>query len=270
MDLNFIDPLAESSAKAWFDDLSAYPGLAEQIVLAIPYRPQEGYNDRLAAATMPWFANDIDVRPCPDAMIGWIERTRNNIAWQFLKTSDRKFLIMIDADITPSLSLPLQLARHDKPIVSGVCMTVNSVHGPMLCFTRPDISGEWRMPAMKYVASIPSEGLVETHHCGTGAICIRRDVLESFSFEGDDLPFLIPENIRQDSMKNIEMTKGEDIVFCIKARKKGFGIWVDLEAHCGHRKPFAMTWENERRDDTLDPASWVLPPKGLRITDNGV
>ena len=140
----------------------------------------------------------------------------------------------------------------------------------MLCFTRPDTLGDWRMPAMKHVGSIPKEGLVETHHCGTGAICIRRDVLESFSFEGDDLPFLIPENIRMASMRQEEMTKGEDIVFCIKARKKGFQIWVDLEAHCGHRKPFDMAWENVRRDDTLDPASWVLPPKGLRITDNGV
>jgi hypothetical protein len=270
MDLNTIDPLATESAAEWFAMLEKHPGLCEQIVLAIPYRPQEGYNDKLAAATMPWFANGIDVRPSPDAMIGWIERTRNNIAWQFLKTSDRKYLIMVDADITPSLSLPLLLARHDKPIVSGVCMTVNAEHGPMLCFTRPDTSGEWRMPAMKYVASIPKEGLVPTHHCGTGAICIRRDVLESFSFDGSDLPFLIPESIRLDSMKQGEMTKGEDIVFCIKARQKGYDIWVDLEAHCGHKKPFAMTWEDSRRDDTLDPASWVLPPRGLRITDNGV
>jgi hypothetical protein len=62
-----------------------------------------------------------------------------------------------------------------------------------------------------------------------------------------------------------EIKVGEDISFCNQLRKKGIPIHVDLEAHVGHRKSLALSWDDDMRDPLLDSSEWRTPDAGKRI-----
>ena len=261
-----------------YNEVAQFQKIAEQnsdllrkVQIVMPYRAQEGINIKLAECLSFWYAAGVKWTSLADPMGGFIECTRANIAKQFLE-GDSEYLIMIDSDMEPPVALPYLLARHEAPVVGSVAMAVSAKHGPMLCLTRKDKDGNSRFVTMGHMDNghpedtiIPAEGLMEVDHVGTGAICIRRDVLEAFNFESGDVPFFVPEEIRIRGFKTGTLLKGEDIVFCEQVQEKGFTTHVDLEAHCGHRKAMAMKWQDSQRDPELDPESWVAPSHGMII-----
>lgn len=250
--------------------------LLRQIEIVVPARPAEGLNIRLAKLLSVWYGEGIAWSSLNDFMGGFIEATRAKIAWHFKHDRETKYLLMIDSDIEPSPFLPYLLARHDKPIVGGVCMAVSKAYGPQLCFTVKDTEGDWRFPtllaqngkSMPEPQMIPRKGLIEVAHVGTGAMLIRRDVIEAFEFTKEDIPFYVDEEIRRDGFKEGNLRRGEDIEFCNQARAKGFQCYVDLEAICGHRKTTALSWPDDQRADIpLD--QWRIAPHGVRFEVDG-
>ena len=252
--------------------------LMRDIFIAVPVRPHDGLAVDLSNKLSAWFQVNIPYAPLETGMNGFIEVTRMRIAWDFLHNRSEKFLLMIDNDTEPPIDLPWLLARHDEAVV-GSCVVSLGPHGRrMLCFTRHDDTGAARMVDFEDGDKIPAVGLAPVPHCGTGAMMIRRDVLQSFSYmpEGKcdscghsewDIPFMIPDYIKVRGMRFGRLGEGEDIRFCKQARAKGFGVFVDMEAHCGHRKAMRMGFPQHLRDPSLKVEDWVASRHGLEIKE---
>jgi len=67
---------------------------------------------------------------------------------------------------------------------------------------------------------------------GMGFMLIKKGVFESLQY-----PWFEP--IHQ-SIKNLEDFTSEDVAFCLKAREKGFEIFVDPTVIVGHQKPMIL------------------------------
>jgi len=178
---------------------------------------------------------------------------------------------MIDNDMEPRLDLLHKLMRWDVPMIGGRAVTMNPDHGPMLCFTVKDEAGLYRFPSLRALLRanmrVPNTGKMEVGHIGTGAVCIRRDVLESFNWsDPEEVPFMVPDRLRMEGFKNGELRCGEDLWFCCQVHKKGFKIYVDNSADVGHRKSMCMTLDTAFRDTTIEPDNWVLPMEGVIVT----
>lgn len=237
--------------------LEEHKHLIDQIQIVIPCRPADGMCFELEEQVCRWTAMGFNVRFLKDFMGGFIEVVRANMSLQFLKGSDRKFLMMIDSDVVPPLDLPVLLARHDKPMVGSPVPITLKDHGPTLNFTVGDAAGNWRFPSFVNHPKIPAYGLMEVAHIGTGCVMIRRDVLEAFTWEGEDVPFMVPGELRAEGLRTGNLRRGEDIEFCSQVRRKGFTIYADMGACSGHRKTLTLTVPDELRDPTMNAAEWV-------------
>jgi hypothetical protein len=238
-----------------------YRSLMEDIQVVVPVRPGDGTNNTLCRMLSIWTLVGVNWAHLEDGMGGFIEFTRSKMVTGFLRDYDSKYLLMIDNDMEPPLYLPLLLARHDVPIVGAPACSMSFTGELQLCFTVQDVNGEYRFPSVRGVGKIPATGLIEVGHVGTGAMMVRRDVLESFNFKDEgDVPFYVPEAERLAGAREGRLLTGEDIAFCNQAREKGFNIMVDLEAHCGHRKAMNLTWDPRLMDPTIDAQTWKIPP----------
>jgi len=251
----------------YFQQCDIYRDLLKSIQVVVPVRPADGMNCQLTRMLSVWYGEGTPWSNINDHMGGFIEMTRANIAHHFIHNDQHaRFLLMIDNDMEPPLNLPYLLARHNQPVVGAPAATITQKYGLQLCFTVKDTEGEYRFPCMKSGAKIPGSGLVEAGHSGTGAILIRRDVLESFTFKDGDIPFYVPEDVRTKGAETGHLMIGEDIAFCNAVREKGFKIHVDLEAHCRHRKTVPIAWPEYAIDREMPLDGFVLPKEGHKIS----
>jgi hypothetical protein len=259
--------------RQFFKDCETFRDLLKQVHVVVPVRPEDGMNCVLSRVLSIWYGEGLTWANLNDAMGGFIEVSRANIAKTFRDDpmfAEKRYLLMLDNDMEPPLELPLILARHDAPVVGGVCMGFSQFHGPQALFSLRDHAGKWRFPNMRTTRVMPAKGLIEVGHCGTGAMMIRRDVLEKFTFEPGDVPFYLPEEARMRGCATGHLMIGEDIVFCNQVREKGYPIQVDLEAHVGHRKTTQLLWPKELRSEAMDPTKWILPEDGHMFTDGAI
>ena len=264
--------MSQERINRFYEQATANPELMRSIMVVVPARPHDGLSIGLSQMLSAWFDMGIQWRAQEDSMGGFIDVTRMKIAYNFLHECDQKFLLMIDNDTDPPIDLPWLLSRHDKPVVGSCIASMSGAGRRMLCFTRADSSGITRFIDFEDGAKIPATGLAEVPHCGTGAMMIRRDVLESFTMElGEDgsldVPFIVPDFVKVRGMKTGKLIEGEDIRFCKQARAKGFTIHVDMEAHCGHVKTMKLGFPPSLRDPSMRVEDWVASTMGTALTN---
>lgn len=245
----------------FFKMCEKYRDLLKDVHIVVPVRPGDGMNCHLTRMLSVWYGEGTGWSHLNDHMGGFIEVSRANIAYDFKNKRKERYLLMIDNDMEPPIDLPAMLVKHQKPVVGACAMSMSREFGPQLCFTVRDEKGEYRFPAMRNGA-IPKSGLCPVGHVGTGALMIRRDVFDAFSFEKNDIPFYIPEPIRVQGAATGHLLVGEDIAFCNALRAKGIPMHVDLDVHCGHRKTVSLMWDESLRKDDMDVESWRLPAGG--------
>lgn len=145
-----------------------------------------------------------------------ITNNRNTIVQKFLASKDADYLMMIDSDIVPPPNI-LNLCDFNKDIITPL-MFVKQKGMTIPLFLKRSKDGAY--DADDY---LNKSGLQETDATGTGCIIISRKALETIKH-----PF---ENVYDvDGVK----TLGNDLYFCQKAKKAGFGIWVHLDYYAGH------------------------------------
>lgn len=251
----------------FFEWTAANQDICRNIYAVCPLRPHDGVSIALSNAMQVWYSEGITCEKLPDSMQGFIDITRARLSHRFVHEREEKFILMIDNDMEPPVDLPMLLARHDAPIVGSCAVSMNSEGNQMLCAVVEDVNGAHRFIEPRATA-IPATGLLPVVHSGTGAMMIRRDVLEAFSYENPaDTPFLLPDAIRHGGVVNMGTPMvGEDLYFCEQAREKGFETVLELEAHCGHRKTMRLAWPPELRDPTMSVEDFKLPPVGYMVT----
>jgi GT2 family glycosyltransferase len=162
-----------------------------------------------------------EVETCISAMRG-IGEHRNVMAKHFL-SGDWDYLLMIDAD-NPVPKNVLDLVELDKEVIGlPTPIQMSPIRGLTELFWNVfDENG--------YPTKETGEGLQEAHKVGTGAILIRRDVLEKIEH-----PFT---TVRDADDLRIVST---DLAFCDKCRKKGIKIWTHWDYKCGHYKTIDLS-----------------------------
>jgi len=149
---------------------------------------------------------DIDFYNNPYA----VPQGRNNIC-RAAYEGDYEFVVMTDHDVIPGLEL-FTLPQRNLPIVAGLVplaldgfLTTNAYRTDSENFYSIT---EWTHERMEVAA------------VGAGILCLRRDVLEDtrlhplFEFE-------------LDSWGCVKELGGEDVNFCLKARRQGYEIILD-------------------------------------------
>jgi hypothetical protein len=134
--------------------------------------------------------------------------------------SGMDYLFMIDDDMICPDDLFERLYRHDVDLVAPLAFTRNYPHKPVLY----SILDGWDPVVQRdyfinhHIMNYPKDKLVECDAVGFGAALIKVDVIR-----GIEKPRFMCSS-----------GTGEDILFCHKARKAGFRVFMDTSTKLGH------------------------------------
>jgi glycosyltransferase involved in cell wall biosynthesis len=173
--------------------------------------------DALLAAEGGWF-----VHPPYAINDTYIHCARNKAVKAFLESGYEQ-LVFIDADLGWDSNGLLKLLQTPGDIVGGLYRAKD----PALGTDYPcNISGLITYPACE-IQSLP-----------TGFMRISRDCAAQMFAKYDGRPF--------DHVVSGGEERGEDIVFCDRARKHGFSVWARFDIEFEHVGPFA--WKGRAAD----------------------
>jgi len=201
----------------------------------------------------------------PHAMTGQravnVHKGRNKVIERALSLPEMDALFFIDSDEVFVPETALHLYNLDLPIVSGLVFMKMEPHPPCIYRRLPDGVNnmalapelqEWfkesnitpDMVGNPVILDLPEEiGVREVDECGSGAMMIKREVLEAI-----EPPWF-------ECIGDI----GSDLVFCRKAREAGFPVFVDWRCMLGHITSYAVTAADFMRID-----QWVCVEDKIR------
>ena len=205
---------------------------AEMMLTMVQWAQNGGWHMYLAAT---------DTKPTTD--------NRNRICAGFLEMEQAPdVLLMIDEDIF--------VRRCPVPLVHDMMApdSAYDVVGLMCPTWRPDRSASepilWaahNLDGETLVQNIDlnAQGLCEVDLVGSGAILIRRRVLEHPDMRAPFMDVFDADGLRK---------RGHDYEFCIRAKAAGFRVWLARDYVCGHSRQLEMldvarmqhAWDNER------------------------
>lgn len=142
------------------------------------------------------------------------------------------YLYMIDDDMTCPNDLFQRLYAHDVDIVAPLAFTRNFPHKAVLYEIKEGWDPVTRVPYFinHHIDKYPKDSLVECDAVGFGAVLIKMRVIRAMK--------------GQKFMDGCTSGTGEDILFCHKARKLGFRVFMDTSTKLGHLShPIEVTEE---------------------------
>jgi hypothetical protein len=165
------------------------------------------------------FSSCIDRLDLPD---GWRKEwliggdwcgARNALCNLVLEDEEAEYLWFMDDDHAFPPPMLTKLLRHEKPLVTPICLTRVHPFAPVQYVEK--IGDAQYLPIA--LSESATEGLVEIQAGGCAGMLIHRDVISAMRppwFEYTD--------------------RSEDIIFCEKAKVAGFKLYADLEVTLGH------------------------------------
>jgi hypothetical protein len=130
------------------------------------------------------------------------------------------YLYMIDDDMICPDTMFEQLYAHNVDIIAPLAFTRNYPHKPVIysCVEGYDQVSKKDYFMNTTIMNYPKDKLVECDAVGFGAVLIKRHVLEKM-----ETPRFMST-----------CGTGEDILFCYKAKKSGFRVYMDTACKLGH------------------------------------
>lgn len=157
-----------------------------------------------------------------------VYKARNDLAYE-ARTEDADFVLWLDSDMVfPKTTLEDMLCSIEgKDMLSGVCHMRRPPYKPVLykklrqgLTPEENESEEW--------PDYPKDKPFEIEGCGFGCVLVRGSVIKDMIFHFRDCFGPLPGY-------------GEDLSFCIRARKLGYHIWCDPAIQIGHRAATVVT-----------------------------
>lgn len=191
----------------------------------------------------------------------YIPMSRNEIVDTFLNQRFAHWLLFLDNDVVfPADAMEELLSLADPEehqILAGLYLTPlnRDPDNPKFMEYLPAWThdGGWeRAPVLSVNFDEP---LMELHSCGMGCTLIHRSVLEAMRDACPDDPWkwfdhdLLPAGKDGKGFARC----GEDISFCVRARKLGFKIWGTPNVRCGHVKSHLLhplSYKKDRSPNT--------------------
>lgn len=158
-----------------------------------------------------------------------VDANRNEMVKSFLEKENAEWLLMIDNDIVPPTNI-LEMVEHDEPVVSAVC-TIKKGDVPQPIVVREEGDQYRQVNIQEAMDEIDERGLIPVEGVGTGALLIRRDVLEDmkppwFKFEYNEYGGL---------------KLGEDFYFSRRCKQNDVDMYVDTDHITSHYKKVDLT-----------------------------
>lgn len=158
-----------------------------------------------------------------------VDANRNEMVKSFLEKEEAEWLLMIDNDIVPPTNI-LEMVLHDEPVVSAVC-TIKKGPVPSPTVMKEEGDSYRQININEVVDEMDEEGLIEVDGVGTGALLIRRDVLEDmkppwFKFQYNEYGGL---------------KLGEDFYFSRRCQQNDVPMHVDTNIITSHFKKLDLT-----------------------------
>lgn len=148
---------------------------------------------------------------------------------------DYDYLMWIDSDMVFNPQHFQKLLNHQKDIVSGIYM----MEGGQAYATcrKMDVNqfkehGHFPFLAQKDLQELKEEdledGLLPVSYTGMGWMLVKNGVFESMEY-----PWFRTKMLKYGDIQDFTM---EDAYFCLKAKEKGFKVFVDPVVRVGHEK----------------------------------
>ena len=171
------------------------------------------------------------LRTPPNTKVDWVFTTdvaggRNTLVKRALENG-AEWVLFLDDDQSFPPDLLMKLLAHEKDIVSALYVQRAGGHGPLAFSERTKDNTYTQID----LTSLPGEGLLKVHACGAGGLLIRSEVFRAIH---EDTWF------QYGLVFNETWNASEDIIFCEKAHKAGFEVFVDLGCPIGHMAPTAI------------------------------
>lgn len=151
-----------------------------------------------------------------------IASARNNICTKFLEL-DHDYLLFMDDDNPVEKGTLKKFIELDKDIVTAVIVQRGRIENACV-MKYEEVDGMIRF--MKYKTALVPKEVFKVDACGMGFCLIKRKVIEKMN---DKFKEFYGEMVQDVSFENYNSTVniGEDLSFCIRAKKLGFEIYAD-------------------------------------------
>lgn len=169
----------------------------------------------------------------PNTRIDWgistdIPGARNMLAQRAMDVG-AEWILYVDDDHVFAPDLLMNLLAHEQPIVSALYLRRAGDHSP-LAFSHRDPDTKLYVPID--LTQLPGEGLLKVRATGAGGLLIRTEVFRAIDSE--------PTWFEHGRVHGTDWNAAEDIIFCEKAQRAGFDVYVDLDSPIGHMAPSAI------------------------------
>jgi GT2 family glycosyltransferase len=162
-----------------------------------------------------------DYTDCPRLTI---HEARNLLAQQAMKWN-ATHIMFVDDDMVFPAGAAEKLIEADKDIICGLAYQRRPKFLPCIYTIKPDKDG---IVQIETIEGVERTGLIEIDACGGAFVLIKTEVLKKIEF---------PWYTWGDKSLGIYVDKGglgEDIGFCVKAKRAGFKIWCDTDLIINH------------------------------------
>ena len=160
-----------------------------------------------------------------------IYSARNEICRQALK-DNYDYVLWLDSDMVFPPETIAKLLADGKNIVTGLYYRRQPPYSPVI-YSKLEISGN--ICEQEGYAS-PPEALFPVAGCGFGCLLLNTDILRRMEAENGPTWFAPMGNV------------GEDLAFCIRARRLGETIWCDPGIKLGHVGHIIITADDYKRE----------------------
>ncbi len=174
----------------------------------------------------------------------YIQAARDALVHQMLAT-DAQWLFMVDDDHTFDRRLLINLLDRHVDVVGALAVSRKPPYFPCAHAEVNVDTGRSRALSLKELRF----EFQEVASVGTGAILIRREVLERL-----EPPWF--ESTHDAEGVNV----GEDVRFCAKARDAGFRVWLDATQSLGHLTGVALSLDERGIVFDLDHEQSIVIP----------
>ena len=139
---------------------------------------------------------------------------------KFAVEKDYDYILFVDSDIVFDAECLNKLLEHDTDIVTGLYITRRGEE-KNVAYTSVITGRRWPKREAKLIHDNKSTGYDEIAACGFGFCLIKTEVIKNMSK-------------RYKSLFEPFKCVGEDIAFCLRAKKCGYRIFIDRDVKVGH------------------------------------
>lgn len=223
----------------------------KRVLVGIPLKghtPPESYHDRMLMAYYMGskeMKDDVE-KKSPRYQFIWINTgeifvpfAREMLAAKAMEWKC-DYLYSVDDDMLAPVDLFYKLVKHDVDIVAPLAFTRNPPHRVVMFSTIEGFDAVVGKPYFRNttVLNYPKDRLVECDAVGFGACLIKTEVFRKMA-----QPWFMGS-----------VGTGEDIHFCLAAKKLGFRVFMDTATKLGHlSKPIVVTEEYSAHFNKLSP-----------------